>query len=243
MKDIYFSAFLAALLASVIVLYLVRVLLRGRARHARTDADGGSILLGKSVMEMAYWLLDPVVARLAVLRITPDMVTVFSLTPGLGAGVAAAYGWFGLACALGTLCALCDIIDGLLARHAGAASGAGEVIDTAVDRYTESAFLAGLIVYYRADSTILFFAIAALIGSFMVSYTTAKAEALGVPPPRGSMRRAERAIYLLTAAGLSGFSKPLYGSELPIQAAIAFVAVVSNISAVRRFATIARLLR
>jgi hypothetical protein len=36
-------------------------------------------------------------------------------------------------------------------------------------------------------------ALGAIAGSFMVSYSTAKAEALSVEAPRGSMRRSERA--------------------------------------------------
>jgi CDP-diacylglycerol--glycerol-3-phosphate 3-phosphatidyltransferase len=249
MHDVYFSLFMAALLLGVIVLYLVRVFLRGRARHARTDADGGSVFLNKSSMEMGYWLLDPAAAKLAGWRVTPNMVTAFSAVPALGSGFAVARGWFGLACLLGTLGALADIVDGLLARHTGLASEAGEIVDAAVDRYGESCFLGGLAVYYRAEWIALLLALAALIGSFMVSYTTAKAEAAGVPPPRGSMRRAERAVYLMVASGLTGLTRYFFAGapwtlrDLPILAAVALVAVVSNISAVRRFAAVARALR
>ena len=75
--------------------------------------------------------------------------------------------------------------------------------------------------------------LAALFGSFMVSYTTAKAEAMGVEPPRGSMRRAERAIYLLVAAGLTPYSRFLFAGtpshalrELPMVFALILVALV-----------------
>jgi CDP-diacylglycerol--glycerol-3-phosphate 3-phosphatidyltransferase len=241
---------MAALLSATILVYLGRVLLRGRARHRRTDADGGSVFLHKSAMEMGYWLLGPVVQGLAALRVTPNMVTGFSVLPALAAGVAAAFGWFGLACVLGTLGALSDLIDGVLARQTGLSSEAGEVLDAAVDRYGESFFLCGLALYYRTELPILLLALAALVGSFMVSYTTAKAEACGVPPPRGSMRRAERAVYLLVAAGLTGFSRALFADrpsvwlrDLPIVAVVTLVGVVSNVSAVRRFAKIVRALR
>ena len=66
--------------------YLLRSAIVGRRRHARTDADGGSVFLGKRAMEMAYWMLDPVIDFLAALRITPNMVTLFSLLPAAGAG-------------------------------------------------------------------------------------------------------------------------------------------------------------
>jgi CDP-diacylglycerol--glycerol-3-phosphate 3-phosphatidyltransferase len=250
MQDVYFSILMFAVTATVVLVYVARTLLYGRARHARTDADGGSVLLNKAAMEMGYWLLRPVVEALSILRVTPNMVTGFSLIPALGAGVAAAFGWFGLACALATVGSLCDLVDGVLARKLGVASDAGEVVDAAVDRYVEVFFLGGLVVYYRSHWIVLLLALGALVGSFMVSYTTAKAEAMGVPPPRGSMRRAERAVYLLVASGLTGVSKVVFAEspshalrELPIILAITMVAVISNISAVQRFAVIAQALR
>jgi CDP-diacylglycerol---glycerol-3-phosphate 3-phosphatidyltransferase len=250
MRDIYFSYFTTVLAGAVILAYLVRVGLRGRARHSRTDADGGSVFLHKSAMEMAYWLLSPAVNGLAAMKVTPNMITGLSALPALAAGVAAARGWFGLACLLGALSALSDIVDGVLARQTGLSSDAGEVIDSAVDRYGECFLLCGVALYYRANEGLQTMALAALVGSFMVSYTTAKAEACGVPPPRGSMRRAERAVYLLTALGFTGFSRAIVADQaalwirdLPMMVAIALVGVVTNVSAVRRFAAIVRTLR
>jgi CDP-diacylglycerol--glycerol-3-phosphate 3-phosphatidyltransferase len=250
MEDIYFSWFMLVVVVVTVGSYLARALLRGRARHDRAEADGGSVFLNKASMEMGYWLLGPVIEALLALRITPNMVTAFSLVPAFAAGAAVAFGWFGLACVLATLGSLCDLVDGVLARRLGTASEAGEVVDAAADRYVEFFFLAGLIVYYRSYWIVLLIGLGALLGSFMVSYTTAKAEAMDVPPPRGSMRRAERAVYLLVASGLTAFSKVLFAGspshalrELPIILALTIVAVVSNLSAVQRFAAIAQSLR
>ncbi len=249
-SDIHFALGMVALLVSVVAAYLVWTLAHGRARHARTDADGGSVFLHKRAMEMGYWLLEPVVRALAALEITPNAVTLFALVPALLGAVAAGLGWFALACALFTLASLCDLIDGVLARRTGVASDAGEVLDAAVDRYLEFFFLAGVAVYYRTHWMMIVLTLAALFGSFMVSYTTAKAEAMAVVPPRGSMRRAERAVYLLAGAGLTAFTRVLFASspshalrELPILLALSLVAVVTNVSAVQRFAVLAAALR
>jgi CDP-diacylglycerol--glycerol-3-phosphate 3-phosphatidyltransferase len=249
-RDVHFALGMTLFLGTVTVLYLVRTLARGRARHARTELDGGSVFLHKSAMEMGYWLLEPLISGLAALHITPNMVTLFSLVPALLAAVAAGFGWFGLACALGTMAALCDIVDGLLARRTGVASDAGEVLDAAVDRYTEFLLLGGVAVYYRTHWMMLVLVLAATAGSFMVSYTTAKAEAMDVPPPRGSMRRAERVVYLLVAIGLTSMTRVLFEDlpshalrELPIICALALVAVVTNVSTVQRFGAIADALR
>src|SRR5579863_6367826 len=111
LRDLHFSLGLFGLIAALLASYGVRTLLHGRARNARTDADGGSVFLNKATMEMFYWLLNPVIGVLAALRVTPNAVTLSALVPALGAGVALALGWFGLAAALATVSAFGDILD------------------------------------------------------------------------------------------------------------------------------------
>jgi len=230
--------------------YLIRSAIIGRRRHSRADADGGSVFLNKRTMEMVYWVLEPLIDFLAALHITPNMVTLFSLLPAAGAGVALAFGWFGLASVLAVMATFCDILDGLLARKTGVSSNAGEVIDAAVDRYGEMFFLGGLVYYYRTHDQVLFIVLAAIIGPFMVSYVTAKAEAMGVPAPRGAMRRGERAAYLIFGAAFTPLSKAVFANspslavhELPIILALTIVAVVSNISVLQRLGAIIEALR
>ena len=182
--------------------------------------------------------------------VTPNGVTVFSIVPGFAAGVAVAFGWFGLACVLATMAAFADIVDGLLARRQGVSSDAGEVLDATVDRYSEFFFLAGLLVHYRESIVASVLVLAALGGGFMVSYVTVKAEAMAVPAPRGSMRRSERAIYLFFGAGftplaelLAGPDRPLVARNAPILFALAVVALVSNASVLRRVRAIVASIR
>jgi CDP-diacylglycerol--glycerol-3-phosphate 3-phosphatidyltransferase len=111
-------------------------------------------------------------------------------------------------------------------------------------------FFAGLVYYYRSHDQVLFIVLAAIVGSFMVSYATAKAEAMGVAAPRGAMRRGERAAYLIFGAAFTPLSKVLFANsaslalnELPIILTLSIVAVVSNISVVQRFGAINDLLR
>jgi phosphatidylglycerophosphate synthase len=230
--------------------YLVRSAIVGRRRTARTDADGGSVFLNKRTMEMVYWILEPIIDFLAALRITPNMVTLFSLVPAAGAGVALGFGWFGLASVLAVLATFCDIIDGLLARKTGVSSNAGEVIDAAVDRYGEFFLLGGLIYYYRTHDQVLFIVLAAIVGGFMVSYATAKAEAMGVAAPRGAMRRGERGAYLIFGAAWTPVAKAVFANspslalhECPIILAVTIIAVVSNISVLQRLGAIIEALR
>jgi CDP-diacylglycerol---glycerol-3-phosphate 3-phosphatidyltransferase len=241
MPDLVFAAVAWIFVLGAGAAYALRAAARGRARSARADRDGGSALLSKHLVELCLWTMTPFTAVLARMGVTPDGVTWFSLLPGLAAGAALVFGWFGLAALLGMVAAFCDAIDGLLARRLGRGSEAGETLDAVVDRYTEGAFLGGLVVYYRATTVMMTLSILALIGSFMISYTTAKAEAQGVDPPRGVMRRGERALYLLVAAGLVPFvralvpaTRPFYVRDAPIVAVVVFIAAVGNYSVVSR---------
>ena len=250
MSDLYVAIAETSFFVAALLIYLLRSALVGRVRHARTEADGGSVFVNKTTMEMVYWILDPMISFIASLRITPNMVTLGSLIPAAGAGVAIGFGWFGLGAFLSILATFGDIIDGLLARKTGLQSDAGEVVDAAVDRYGEMFFFGGLVYYYRDHDQVLFIVLLAIIGSFMVSYATAKAEAMGVAAPRGAMRRGERAAYLITGSAFTPVASTLFAGspslalrELPIILTLTIVAVVSNISVLQRLSAIAASLR
>lgn len=235
----------------VSVSYSVRLILKGRARFDRVNRQGGSILLGKPIMEMAYWALQPVAHLLVFLKITPNQLSWASLVLGGVAGVAFAYGHFGYAAVFATYSGFFDSLDGLVARLSGNASDAGEVLDAAVDRYVEFFFFTGLIIFYRHSPLLILASLGALMGSFMISYSTAKAEAMGIPPPAGIMRRPERALYLTLGAALSNIPMPWlettfgYDSSIgyPMISALLFVGILSNISAIERLWTVALLIR
>lgn len=247
--DYISTALLVITLVLVSVAYAIRMVVRGRAHFDRVERHGGSVLLGKGLMEMAYWSLQPIGKLLVKLKITPNMISWLSLVLGGVSAVFLAYGYFGSGALFAALSAFLDTLDGMVARMTGKASDAGEVLDACVDRYVEFFFLSGLVIYYQSHTGFQLLALAALIGSFMISYSTAKAEALQVPPPPGIMRRPERAFYLILGAALS----PLFPASpdidfsahtpLPMLFAVMVIAVLSNISAIERFYTIALAIR
>src|SRR6266513_1366949 len=113
------------------------------------------------------------------------------------------------------------------------------------------ATVSGLLDYYREIVGWQVLALLALLGSFMVSYSTTKAEALRIEPPKGLMRRPERAVYLTAGAALSAvstswfetareFSSPL---GYPMVLALGMVAVLGNVSSIERLWSIAKALR
>jgi CDP-diacylglycerol--glycerol-3-phosphate 3-phosphatidyltransferase len=250
LKDIYFAYVMLGLVVVVSTGYAFRLATRGAAANARVDQIGGTALVGQGVMRTTYWAVDPFTHALVALGITANGATYLALAFGIGAGVAVGFEWYGLACMLATVSTLLDILDGQIARLTNTGSNFGELLDAAVDRYTEFAFLAGLALAYHDSLWLLSLVLAATLACFMVSYASAKAEAMQVKPPRGLMRRHERATYLIGAAGFT----PIVGvyihnrvpglpSNILMIAALSAVAVIGNAAAVLRLVRIGRALR
>jgi CDP-diacylglycerol--glycerol-3-phosphate 3-phosphatidyltransferase len=248
MTDASFTWLTGAIWVSLIAAYAIRVSMYGAFRSERVrGVGGGTVLVGENIMQATYWAIEPVVRGLVRLGATPNAITIAALFAGLGAGIAVATGWFGLACLLATCSTISDILDGQVARVTHSGSDAGELLDAVVDRYTEFAFIAGFVLYARNAPVEVAIALAALLASFMISYTSAKAEALQVTVPRGLMRRHERATYLTMASGLTPLLGPAIHARwpaLPTTAlfvlGLAIVGAVGNLSALQRLVRIHR---
>ncbi|WP_394822569.1 CDP-alcohol phosphatidyltransferase family protein [Pendulispora albinea] len=241
MIDLVSSLALLSLLVAVVAAYGVRLVLRGEAHYARVDAAGSSPLLGRRLMEMAYWSLQPIARFCQRLGMGPNAISFISMGLALVAATALAFGHFGVAAVITAVASLGDALDGLVARNTGVASDAGEVLDATIDRYFEGVFLSGLAIFYRDDAILLALVLAALLGSFMVSYATAKAEACHAEVPRGWMRRQERAVYLNVGitivpivAALAPTGASIAWAKVPMFAVLGIVAFFSNVSAIRR---------
>ena len=235
--------------AAVFALFGARLMTKGRARFDRIDKVGGSILLSQRVMEAFYWTFGPIVRLFVALGITANMITWGSLVTGLAGGVALAVGHFGVGAFLGLVGMLLDTFDGMVARATKKSSDSGEVLDAAADRYTEFAFIGGLAFYYRNDASFCALSLLALLAALMISYSSAKADAMHVPTPRGTMRRHERGAYLIAGAVISAFTYVWevgrFGRSIgvPMLTGLALIALVGNVSAVRRFTAVSRSVR
>jgi CDP-diacylglycerol--glycerol-3-phosphate 3-phosphatidyltransferase len=249
--DVACTVFQLSLFALMGVLYGARAISRGRQSQRRLDTVEGK-LLGKPIMEAAYWFVSPLVRFLVFIGATPNQVTAAAFVPGILSGIALATGHLGVGGLLSMIAGFCDLLDGAVARRLGTSSDAGEVFDAAIDRYNEFFFMTGIAVYLHAWLPLELLALAGMAGGYMVSYATAKAEALGVPPPRGLMRRAERAVYITTGASLTPVlalflspgqaANPLIANALLIFP-LALVAVLANGSAISRMYKTAVLVR
>jgi phosphatidylglycerophosphate synthase len=243
-RDIYFTYLLGALASLAALAYAVRLVVHGVARNERVERVGGSVLLGQHLMNWTYWAIDPIVRGLARIGVTPNGLTWSALVLGVGAGVALAYGWFGLAALLATFSTIGDILDGQVARLTDTSSNRGELFDAAVDRYTEFAYVAGLVIYFSDSVPLMSLSLAAMLACFMVSYVSAKAEALQIAPPRGLMRRHERGTYLIIGAGLSSLIGHSIEARWPdVHWATPEIVALGAVAVIGNFAAIARLVR
>lgn len=202
-----------------------------------------------------YWVINPFVRFLIKIGVTPNMVTAFGFLgtaastalvvwAGYDAGADGATINFRLlttAAALSIAFALFDMLDGQVARIGGKSSRFGAMFDSVLDRYSELVTLGG-ISYYLMQAGMPIGALItflALVGSLMVSYVRARGEGLGVVCKIGFMQRPERVVvtYLsLLATGLYGqlADEPKFNPNFILIAAMAFIAVFANITAIAR---------
>lgn len=172
-------------------------------------------MLGPLVRLFTKWGVNPNSLTLAGAIITFFATIAFFLkSPRLG----------GVLVLLG---GLCDAIDGSLARNSGKATRFGALLDSSVDRYAEFAMLFGIGGYFLMTQDYLNSAgtFLALCGSFMVSYTRARAESLGLSAKVGVMQRPERIVFL----GAGALIHPI-----ALAIAIWMVAIFANVTALQR---------
>jgi CDP-diacylglycerol--glycerol-3-phosphate 3-phosphatidyltransferase len=168
---------------------------------------------------------EPVARTLLAAHVRPNQLTVLGLFGSAAAAVCFAVDmprWGGVLLALA---GACDILDGMLARVSGLVSPFGAFLDSVLDRYSDMLVLAGIVfVFVRVGRVSEGVAgLAALVGTVMVSYTRARAEALGIDCRVGLMERGERLLVLI-AGGLADLLVP----------AVWVVAVGANVTAVHR---------
>ncbi len=147
-------------------------------------------------------------AHLARTRISPDALTFAGVTTCAIASVVVYFEYrneilfFWVGAALFAVGSVLDILDGALARSSGKGTTFGAFLDSTTDRIGEAFMLGAIALVFARDGNdvALAFAFAAVAGSFLVSYTRAKAEGLGLRGDVGLGSRAERVVVI--TAGL-----------------------------------------
>lgn len=174
--------------------------------------------------------------RLTPLRwLRPWMLTLFSSLLGVSAGVIFALGWGFLAGWIAACAQVFDGVDGQFARLTGQQSNEGAFWDSVMDRYADGAMVLGTTIYLvRLPFALplwllLMMGGLALVGSNLVSYSSARAESLRIDlgkPPLAS-KGTRTTVMILCAWGSALWP------GLPILALL-YLAVHPNITVIRR---------
>lgn len=129
---------------------------------------------------------------------------------------------------------VCDMLDGKYSRMSGKASPFGAFLDSTLDRIEEGVMLTVIAASFAADADQLATAVTgvAIVSSIMVSYTRARAEALGVECKVGFGNRAGRVIIL--SAGLLLSPWGVLEPAVYLLAALSTVTVFQRIFHVRK---------
>ena len=180
-------------------------------------------------------VIDPVANWLVRRRVHPNLITAVGTLCTVAGGVIYATGhimtggWF-----LG-LTALFDVLDGTVARRSNRSSTFGAFLDSTLDRLADGALLGGLAVFYALSPLhhnvpMVVVCLAGLIGSFLTSYTRARAEALGIDAKVGILQRPERIVLLSAPQAFFGLALNglVLGIIIIVLTATAWITVVQR---------------
>ena len=159
-------------------------------------------------------LIDPVSDWLVRRKVHPNTITVIGTLCTVAGGVIYGFGHIRTGGLFLGLTALFDVLDGVVARKANQASTFGAFLDSTLDRLADGCVLGGLSVFYalneqhhgRASVPMVGVCLLGLIGSYLTSYTRARAEALGIDAKLGILQRPERVVLLSAPQGLFGLA-------------------------------------
>jgi CDP-diacylglycerol---glycerol-3-phosphate 3-phosphatidyltransferase len=172
--------------------------------------------------------------------LTPDVLSVSGVALCIAGAVVVWFEyvseWLFLAgAALFVIGSILDILDGALARRTGKGTPFGAFLDSTVDRVGEGFMIAaiGLVLARDGNEWGLALAFAAIAGSFLVSYTRARAEALGLKGDVGIGSRAERVVVITAGLVLAPLHELVLPSTMALLTATAWLTVLQRVLSVR----------
>jgi len=177
---------------------------------------------------------------LARTRVTPNALTAAGILLCATASILVLFEsrheilFFWLGAVVFVVGSLLDVLDGALARAGGKTTPFGAFLDSTTDRVSEGFMLTAIAFVLARHDHPVFVAVAvtAVAGSFLVSYTRAKAEGLGLRGDVGIGSRAERVVVI--TAGLVLAPWGLLPWALVLLAATAWITVVQRVLHVRK---------
>lgn len=180
------------------------------------------------------------ITQLEQTNVTPDALTISGVGLCIAGSIVVYFeylGWglFLVGAVLFVVGSILDILDGALARRRSFASPFGAFLDSTVDRVGEGFMLGaiGLVLMRDGSEWGVALTFAAMAGSFLVSYTRARAEALGLKGDVGIGSRAERVVVITAGLTLAPIDELVLPATLALLTATAWLTVAQRVLAVR----------
>ena len=199
------------------------------------------MLNNPAARKVAAVIIDPPAKLLVRMKVSPDAVTLTGTIGGsLSMLILIPQGEFIWAFVLGVFFGMSDLLDGTMARMTGKSGPWGNFLDATLDRITDGAVFAALVLWgiNQDNYWIVSGALLALVSGQVVSYAKARAEAVGATANVGIAERAERLI-------LTGIAVLLTGLGVPYVLAIALwiIGIAGVVTVFQRMIEVRRQLR
>lgn len=195
-------------------------------------------------------ILAPVVDFLIRKGVSPNAITTFGTIATIIGGGFYARGHIVLAGWIVGLSAFCDLLDGSVARRSGRTSVFGAFYDSTLDRIADGAVLGGLALFFARNGVhhaipnymstpMVSVILLGILGSFLTSYTRARAEGLGIDAQVGMLPRPERIILLSAPQAFFGlaFGGWVLMGICVLLTVTAWITVVQRVAFVHRVTT------
>ena len=193
------------------------------------------------VKKGALRAIEPAISFLARHNVSPNAITTVGTLLTVTAGVVYGTGHIMTAGWIMAVTAFFDVVDGEVARRTGRSTVFGAFYDSTLDRVADGALMAGLTVFYATNPIhhniyMMVVCLIGIIGTFLVSYTRARAESLGIDAKVGVMQRPERIVLLSAPQALFG----LFWNGWVLIGIVTLLSVTAWITAVQRIAFVHR---
>lgn len=162
-------------------------------------------MLGASIGRVPIRIIQAMVRGLVSLGVPPNILTTIGVSINIFCGVLFGMGQFFWAGIVLLVANVFDMLDGNVARETGNVTKFGGFLDSSLDRLSDMVAILGIMIFYASNTphhSLLNVTLGgiAMIGSVMVSYTTARSESLGVKANVGFLQRPERIVLLIIGA-------------------------------------------
>ncbi|MEA2430802.1 MAG: CDP-diacylglycerol---glycerol-3-phosphate 3-phosphatidyltransferase [Thermoleophilaceae bacterium] len=173
-------------------------------------------------------------------RLTPNAISLTGFVGNVIAAVLITQRYFFLAGVAFVLGSVMDTLDGRYSRMSGKGTPFGAFLDSTLDRVEEGIVLAAVGAYFssRGNDLAVAAVVVTVLMSLMVSYTRARAEALGVECKVGIATRPVRVVIL--SAGLLFAKGASLGDFELLEPAIYVMAVLTSFTTLQRVAHVRR---